>query len=244
VPSAALQFAARWSGFFEKYVLSAFFLKMAWDRSASLPYFFAAWTGDAAQSATARAALTSSFLGFLFGVFFGLSLLFNRRAVREPQRWSEIVVPLIATFILYAFSGAAPYVPASLATSLLPAAWQRDAALVALGITLAGYAVAIWSVLYLGRSLAVVVSVRELVRGGPYRFVRHPMYLGYILLVVGMFIASPSPYSLLLVASYLAITVWRARLEERALCAHSEDYRRYAARTAFLLPFAKIGARH
>ena len=79
-------------------------------------------------------------------------------------------------------------------------------------------------------------QLRDIVRRGPYRFVRHPIYLGYILNMVTLFLSRASLGMALLVATHFAITLWRAQLEEASLQAHSETYRRYAQRTGFLLP--------
>src|SRR5207237_1364669 len=81
----------------------------------------------------------------------------------------------------------------------------------ALLVSVAGYAVAVWSVVCLGRSFALLVSVRTVVRRGPYRYVRHPMYLGYILLFAGILIGALSPIVILLTAVCISLAVWRAR---------------------------------
>jgi protein-S-isoprenylcysteine O-methyltransferase Ste14 len=232
-----LPVAARWSGFFEKYVLSLMFLHIALGKVG--PVRGIAERVQAGYVPPTPAHLSAdllSVLTLLFGLFFGLSLLFNRPALQHPQRWREILVPLFATFMLYAFTGLSPYVPESMTKSLLPLEWQHAAVLAAIQISLVGYVIALWSVLYLGRSLALVVSVRPLQRGGPYRFVRHPMYLGYLVLVLGIAIASSSPFAVVLYVTYVTTTVYRARLEEETLLAFSGDYRHYAARTGFLFP--------
>lgn len=227
-----LPVAARWSNFFEKYVLSLLFLKIAYDKATAAP----ALIQGLQAGPTEFAAVMLNLLVFLYALFFALNLLASRKPVRNPTSWHEIVIPLIATFVLYAFTALAPLVPEPATRNLLPLSLQRDAAVTAMLVSLAGYAIALWSVAYLGRSLAVVVSVRTLVLGGPYRYVRHPMYLGYVFLVTGMLIASASVYAGVLLVTYLLLTVYRARLEEQALCSYSDEYRRYAARTGFLFP--------
>jgi protein-S-isoprenylcysteine O-methyltransferase Ste14 len=233
-----LPVAALWTGFFEKYVLSLMFLHLALGRVPALRDLagrvqagHVPVPGSPEFSAALLGVLT-----FLFGLFFGFCLLFNRRALQHPQRWRDIVVPLLATFMLYAFTGLSPYVPDFATRSLLPFEWQRTAAIAAIQVSLVGYAIALWSVVYLGRSLALVVSVRKLERGGPYRFVRHPMYTGYLVLVLGIALASSSLFAIVLYVTYVTITVYRARLEEEALTAFSTEYREYAARTGFLFP--------
>lgn len=232
-----LPVAARWTGYFEKYVLSIMFLNLALGKVPAVRGVVERLRLGVVPATPAHAAADLlSVLTLLFGVFFGLSLLFNRRALQHPQRWREIVVPLVGTFMLYAFTGLSPYVPESVTRSLLPPEWQQGAVLAAIQVSLLGYAIALWSVLYLGRSLSLVVSVRKVERRGPYRFVRHPMYLGYLVLVLGIALASSSPFAVVLYVTYSAVTVWRARMEEEALVAFSPEYRDYASRTGFLVP--------
>jgi len=78
--------------------------------------------------------------------------------------------------------------------------------------------------------------VRTVVRHGPYRYVRHPMYLGYLFLFAGILIGAFSPIVIVVTALCVSLTVYRARLEEDALGRHSGEYREYAQRTGFLLP--------
>jgi len=227
---------ARWTGFIEKYVLSLLFLKIAIDRARPLPGMIESMRGGSIE----LAGVTLHVLVLLFGLFFGLNLLAAQKPVRDPASWTEIVIALIATLLFYGFTGLAPYAPEFTTRNLLPLSLQRDAAIAAMLMSVVGYAIALWSVAYLGRSLAVVVSVRTVVHGGPYCLVRHPMYLGYFFLVIGMVFASASILAGILLVTFLVLTVYRANLEESALCAFSEEYRQYAARTGFLFP--RVGA--
>jgi len=59
---------------------------------------------------------------------------------------------------------------------------------------------------------------REITQSGPYRYVRHPLYLGSALIGVGFAVASHSVVVMLLAAAYLALTIAAAiRTEEAAL---------------------------
>ena len=84
--------------------------------------------------------------------------------------------------------------------------------------------------------MGIIVSVREVVLGGPYRWVRHPIYLGYLLVLLGMFLTAYTPRMLMVCLGAVALLVWRARLEERLLSAHSPTYRAWMCRTGFLWP--------
>jgi protein-S-isoprenylcysteine O-methyltransferase Ste14 len=72
---------------------------------------------------------------------------------------------------------------------------------------------------------------REITRSGPYRYVRHPLYLGSTLIGIGFAIAARSPVVAGLAATYLAVTLLAAiRTEEAVLDAKFEGaYSRYRA---------------
>jgi hypothetical protein len=70
---------------------------------------------------------------------------------------------------------------------------------------------------------------REVTRSGPYRFVRHPLYLGSAIIGVGFMVAAWNIWVALLVTAYLATTLLAAmRSEEAALDAKfSGEYSAY-----------------
>jgi protein-S-isoprenylcysteine O-methyltransferase Ste14 len=78
----------------------------------------------------------------------------------------------------------------------------------------------------------------SLVTTGPYRVVRHPIYLGLTLLLVGLALVTRSLVGLALAAClFFPIAVFRARREERALAERFPGHwREYADRSWFMLP--------
>lgn len=92
------------------------------------------------------------------------------------------------------------------------------------------------SVLFLGRSFSVLPEARTLVTRGPYRVVRHPVYLGEIGACCGLAVAAPSPLNATLLVALIAAQSIRMRLEERALQEAFPEYAEYAQRTRRLLP--------
>ncbi len=66
-----------------------------------------------------------------------------------------------------------------------------------------GLLLALWALLYLRRSFGLAAANRGVVDGGPYRFVRHPIYLGYPCSHVGFFPNNPSWWN---AGVYLAAT--------------------------------------
>jgi protein-S-isoprenylcysteine O-methyltransferase Ste14 len=110
-------------------------------------------------------------------------------------------------------------------------------------LVLAGDAVALvfeaWllaSVLTLGRCFGILPEARGLVTHGPYRLVRHPVYLGELGAVGGLLIAAPTWWNAALALLFFLAQLVRMRLEERELTAQFPAYEAYARRTPGLVP--------
>lgn len=107
-------------------------------------------------------------------------------------------------------------------------------------VSLGALALAFGSLGRLGRCFGVLPDARGVVTGGPYRVVRHPIYLGEIGAVAGVLIASPNPRNVLALVAIVAAQIGRARLEERTLTAAFPAYAEYAARTPMLVPRLRL----
>jgi len=99
-----------------------------------------------------------------------------------------------------------------------------------------------WAILVLGRYFTVTVGVQKdqkVVDNGPYRFIRHPSYLGLFLIILGIGLALHSWVGILvlLVLNGLAFG-YRIHVEEKALVAElGDDYIQYMKRTKRIIPF-------
>jgi protein-S-isoprenylcysteine O-methyltransferase Ste14 len=110
-------------------------------------------------------------------------------------------------------------------------------AVAAIVVELIGVIAGQGSRLYLGRRFAILPANRGVVTGGPFRFVRHPIYLGWLILSIGYVMAYPSPRNSVVVIITLPAIVWRI-LQEEALLAAEPEYREYLTRTRWrLIPF-------
>ncbi len=103
-------------------------------------------------------------------------------------------------------------------------------------LMLAGLAVHLGAKLSLRRSFGIVPADRGVRTGGLYRFVRHPMYAGYMLAHVGFLLVAPSAWNLAVYVFGWTMLVLRMKAEERVLAANPA-YRTYMERVgARVLP--------
>ncbi len=93
-------------------------------------------------------------------------------------------------------------------------------------IFVAGGVLAIATLIILGKSFSVLPALRELVTGRVFRFVRHPAYLGELLMMLGCVLASDSVYAILSLLAAIPLVALRIREEEKIL-AVDQRYGRY-----------------
>jgi protein-S-isoprenylcysteine O-methyltransferase Ste14 len=103
-------------------------------------------------------------------------------------------------------------------------------------LLLAGTAWAVWSLRSLGRNLSVIAQARDVADGGPYRWIRHPLYAGEIVSTLGLAIAAHSLAAMAVWLGICALQAYRAVREEQLLLAVLPGYGAYRIRTAALLP--------
>jgi protein-S-isoprenylcysteine O-methyltransferase Ste14 len=181
----------------------------------------------------------------------GLSVLsWSVLALLQPLAWPRLVISALNAVVGALLIARAPLVasgsPAALVLSLpgvavaglavrLAApleAWPPPAVV----LFAAGGALAASSFLLLGRSFAVLPALRGVVTAGPYRLVRHPAYLGELLMVLACPLARPWWGTAVAASAALPLVLLRIHLEERLL-SRDPRFGEYAARTRFrLLP--------
>lgn len=89
---------------------------------------------------------------------------------------------------------------------------------------------------WLGKSFSILAEARQLVTGGPYKVVRHPLYLcdGIALIGVALQVISPLAVAIMLI---IALIQFRRMINEEAVLSSAfPAYRAYAARTPRVAP--------
>jgi protein-S-isoprenylcysteine O-methyltransferase Ste14 len=111
---------------------------------------------------------------------------------------------------------------------------------IGLALFVLGLALAIWARVYLGRNWGMPMTQKvdpELVTTGPYHRVRHPIYSGIILAMIGTTIAV-SLYWLVAVLLTGTYFLYSATVEERSMTERFPDsYPKYKRSTKMLIPF-------
>jgi protein-S-isoprenylcysteine O-methyltransferase Ste14 len=102
-------------------------------------------------------------------------------------------------------------------------------------VAAAGLVLAVWAGVTMGQSLSPFPRPprqAELVQRGPFRYLRHPLYVGGVLFFAGLSLVF-SVYTLGFTAVLALFWIAKARLEERHLVARFPEYEDYRRRTWF-----------
>jgi protein-S-isoprenylcysteine O-methyltransferase Ste14 len=178
-------------------------------------------------------------LWLVFVAFWGLSALRAKRNVDGAAWWRHLIARL-AVAVLIAMSVQVPAIRHGLQAALheRPGSLLVQAVgtlLVALGIAFATAAR-----VHIGRNWGMPMSRKEdpeLVTGGPYAYVRHPIYTGILTALLGSVIGYGLIWLLPLLISVVYF-IYSARREEALMCEQfPTQYPDYMQRTKMLLPF-------
>ena len=114
-------------------------------------------------------------------------------------------------------------------------------AYIGLALTLAGIAFAIWARLFLGENWSAAVTIKEdhqLMRRGPYALVRHPIYSGLLLAILGTAIAEGQLRGLIsFVLATIALRMKSLQEETFMVQQFGSQYQEYRRGVKSLVPF-------
>lgn len=110
----------------------------------------------------------------------------------------------------------------------------------ALALTVAGIALAIWARFYIGQNWSSAVTVKvghELIRSGPYGWVRHPIYSGILLALIGTALARGTVDGVIAIAFFYTGFWIKGRMEEEFMQkTFGEQYVEYSRTTGAVVP--------
>ncbi len=185
--------------------------------------------------ATPREAIRWAWI--IFWIYW-LAAAFGRKKTKRSESGLDrlsYTLPLLAAFALLAWPAAHrgwlgyPFVPISAATEWFGAA-----------VTVAGLLLAVWARRNLGGNWSAMVTLKEgheLIRSGPYRRIRHPIYTGILLAFFGTAIGIGRVAGLLALA-IVWLSFWvKARREESFLAQEfGAQFAAHRERTGMFLP--------
>lgn len=156
-----------------------------------------------------------------------IGLTFVLVAIRKPivslnARPFALLLAVLHIFAPYYFTISAPIAPQELSQALL----------------LIGSGLVIASLLNLKRSFGILPAFRGLRTAGPYQLVRHPVYLGHMIIFSGVLLENFSRDNLLAFLAVVTVMHLRIVLEEKELGRATPEYATYQAQIPYrLLPF-------
>lgn len=160
-------------------------------------------------------------------IFFGLQVtlcLVRRLPVGKSDGiWPRLVALLGANF--------------NIALLLLPrTALNESWTLISASLTVGGILASVAILAWLGRSFSIFPEARGLVTGGPYRYIRHPLYLAEMVSSAGIMLQYRQPWAALIMLVTIALQIRRMGYEESILRRTFPGYDVYAARIRRLIP--------
>lgn len=155
-----------------------------------------------------------------------LALLTITRSPAKAQ--ADGVLPGIAAFV-------GTYMPWTIAFF-----GKTDQALPNLASTacvLIGMVMMLVTIRHLGRSFSLVPQARNVVQTGPYRWIKHPLYLAEEIAVLGVVLRNPTPLTAVLLVLHIGIQICRIYYEEDLLRRNCPEYAGYEASRRRLIPY-------
>lgn len=181
----------------------------------------------------------------LLFVFFAISYIIRKAPVSAANKIHEIILPLICAltpFGVYESTGWVQWTWVKnqpfLFEILKPFTvhnlgyWNGFSIV----IILVGHIITLWGLFHLRSAFSIFTEARTHVQNGPYRFIRHPMYLGENLATIGFCIFNLSWFNIFLTLLYLILQHIRSGFEEHKLTLAFPGYQTYQNKTGRYFP--------
>jgi protein-S-isoprenylcysteine O-methyltransferase Ste14 len=187
-------------------------------------------------------------LGMMMFLLFLGAYITRHNPVARANRLREIVYPLIVgslpmlVFESYGFIQFEFVRNSELLVELIrpmsdagPGYWSP----VSIALIVFGHAISVWALFHLRRCFGILTEVRRLVKTGPYRFVRHPLYVGENFAAIGFCFMFPSWFNIGVTTVFLLNQRLRAHFEEQKFLQTIPDYKNYMEQAGAYLPRLK-----
>jgi protein-S-isoprenylcysteine O-methyltransferase Ste14 len=173
----------------------------------------------------------------LFGIYWLVSAFSAKKTEkREPsaERLGHMILMATGYILLFQRNGNWGILSQRFLPNIPCIAWLGA------GLTFAGILFAIWARWNLGRNWSAAVTIKQghqIIRSGPYAYIRHPIYTGMLVAVIGSALTAGEYRGLLAFAIILFGFYRKARKEEKLLTANfGEPFLEHKQRTGFFLP--------
>lgn len=179
----------------------------------------------------------SGYLWLIWWIAWWVLASFSKKTEQREStgsRWSYTVLVIIALYLLF--------FARHLGIFLMGDIFRRRTAFgwIGVGITALGFAFTFWARATIGRNWSANVTIKvghELIRSGPYGFVRHPIYTGILIATAGTVITRDEWRGVIaLLLLWLAFDIKRRKEEAFMRQTFGSQYTEYARTTGALFP--------
>ena len=209
----------KWADLFIRAIVISFFVMVGYSVSRDLVALLHKSDVDFMRVASKALILA-------FNVLVAWLILIRSQPVAKARGWQPRISAIMGSNLFYL---GMPFIASR--TDLPP--WLSAVSGV---LIISGGIAAIYSLSYLGRSFSIMAQARRLVTDGPYRFVRHPLYVAEFIGYLGVFIQYASGIGAALLFVQCGFQIFRMFNEEAILKATFPEYATYTVRTARLIP--------
>jgi protein-S-isoprenylcysteine O-methyltransferase Ste14 len=175
----------------------------------------------------------------VFFLYWIVAAFFVKRTVERGRWWPRVIVAV--ALLLLARRLTPREIGVGLGGGTVLWRYSRTVGIAADLLTAAGLAVTLWARAVLAGNWSAVVALKEgheLIERGPYRYARHPIYSGLLVMVLGVVVFDGRLRGVIAFGLILFGLWFKSHLEERLLTKHfPEAYPAYKRRVHALIPF-------
>jgi protein-S-isoprenylcysteine O-methyltransferase Ste14 len=169
-------------------------------------------------------SLLSSFCIAIFYML--LALMIMTRSSAKAQ--ADGLLPRIAAFV-------GTYLPWTI--TFFGKTDQALPNLLSTACVLTGMIMMLFTIRHLGRSFSLVPQARSVVQTGPYRWIKHPLYLAEEIAILGVALQYLTPVTVIVLGLHIGVQVCRILYEEDLLRRNCPEYSRYETSRWRLIPY-------